>query len=101
MSKLVRDLIPEVIPEDKRDLFRFSTLNEKEYREHLNKKLLEEVNEFLEVENMEELADIFEVIDAIMKLNQFDREELRAVQESKREKRGGFEKRLLMESANS
>jgi len=101
MSKLVRDLIPKVIPEDKMDLYRFSTLNEDEYRKHLNNKLLEEVHEFLEDENMEELADIFEVIDAIIKLNNFDRKELSSVQDNKREKRGGFEKRIFMEVVSS
>ncbi len=101
MSKLVRDLIPEVIPEDKLDLYRFSTLNEEDYRTHLNNKLLEEVKEYLEAENMEELADIFEVIDSIIKLNNFDRNELSAVQKSKKEKRGGFEKRIFMEVVDS
>lgn len=101
MSKLVRDLIPEVIPEDKMELYRFSTLNEEEYRKRLNEKLLEEVHEYLEDENMEELADIFEVIDAIITLKKFDRKELLTVQENKREKRGGFKKRIFMEVISS
>ena len=57
MSKLVRDLIPEVIPENKRDMYRFSTLDKEEYRKHLNQKLLEEANEYIEEENIEELAE--------------------------------------------
>ena len=101
MSKLVRDLIPKVIPEDKLKLYNFSTLDEKEYKKQLNQKLLEEVNEYLEAENIEELADILEVIDAIIQLNNFDREELKTVKENKKNKRGGFAKRIFMEVVES
>lgn len=97
MSKLVRDLIPNVIPTDKLNLYKFSEVSEEHYKSLLKDKLVEEVKEFLEAENMEELADIFEVIDAIMKLKNFDESEVLAIQKKKREDRGGFEKRLLME----
>lgn len=101
MSKLVRDLIPEVIPEDKQNLFRFTVLDDAEYRKQLNLKLKEEVNEYLEAENIEELADILEVVDALIKLNNFDRKELNEMKEDKKKNRGGFEKRLLMENIAS
>lgn len=101
MSKLVRDLIPNVVPQDKQHLYKFSTVNEKQYTDLLKNKLLEEVNEYLEAENKEELADILEVMDAIMKLMNFDKEEVLAIQKQKREERGGFEKRILMERISS
>ncbi len=97
MAKLVRDLIPAVIPEDKLSLYKFSEVNAEHYEILLKEKLVEEVHEFLEAENMEELADIFEVIDAIMKLKNFNEPEVLEIQKKKRELRGGFEKRLLME----
>jgi len=98
MSKLVRDLIPDVIPHDRTHLYRFKEVSEDEYGRLLKQKLVEEVHEFLEAENVEELADIYEVIDALIKLKQFDKEQILQVQQKKRKKRGGFEKRLLMEN---
>ncbi len=97
MSKLVRDLIPEVIPENKRAMYRFSTLDKEEYRKHLNQKLLEEANEYIEEENIEELADLLEVVDALKKLNGFDSEEIERVKTEKKAKRGGFEKGIFLE----
>ena len=97
MGKLVRDYIPEIIPAEKSHLFRFTTLAEPEYGERLKAKLLEEIGEYLEAENIEELADVYEVLEAIIKLKQFDLEEVKQAQQQKRIKRGGFEKRLLME----
>lgn len=97
MKKLVRDLIPQVIPEDKISMYKFSQAEITEYKHYLNDKLLEEVKEFLEAENIEELADIFEVIEAIIKHHKFNKDEIRKVQTNKKETRGGFEKRLVME----
>jgi predicted house-cleaning noncanonical NTP pyrophosphatase (MazG superfamily) len=97
MAKLVRDLIPNVIPADKQHLYKFSTVDKEKYAVLLKNKLVEEVNEYLEAENKEELADILEVMDALMKLQDFKKEEVLAIQKQKREERGGFEKQLLME----
>jgi predicted house-cleaning noncanonical NTP pyrophosphatase (MazG superfamily) len=97
MAKLVRDYIPELIPKEKSHLFRFTTLAEQEYGERLNEKLLEEIGEYLEAESVEELADVFEVLEAIITLKQLDLDEVKQLQKQKRMLRGGFEKRLLME----
>lgn len=97
MIKLVRDHIPEIVPTDKQHLYKFSTVNEEQYAVLLKNKLLEEVNEYLVAENKEELADILEVMDALMKLMNFDKEVVLAIQKRKRDECGGFEKRILME----
>ena len=57
MSKLVRDLIPNVIPVDKLCLYKFSIVDKEQYAFLLRNKLQEEV----ESEDKEELADILEV----------------------------------------
>ena len=60
----------------------------------LIKKLKEEVGEFLEEKNTEELADIIEVVNAIKKLSEFENvEEIRL---KKLEEKGGFEKRIIL-----
>ncbi len=96
-SKLVRDNIPKIISDFQLDRFRFVTLSDEEYAKQLKKKLLEEVEEYLQDENMEELADIYEVLDAIVQFKKFDPNEIFKVKQKKLNERGGFEKRLLME----
>ncbi len=96
-SKLVRDNIPKIISDSQLDRFRFVTLSDEEYAKQLKKKLLEEVEEYLQEENMEELADIYEVLDAIVQFKKFDPNEILKVKQKKLNERGGFEKRLLME----
>lgn len=98
MFKLVRDLIPHVIPSDKLSLYNFSIANEHEYSCYLEDKLLEEVNEYIEDKNEEELADILEVIDAIIVNKGFNKERILLIKEYKKIKRGGFEKRIIMET---
>ncbi|MCB1148876.1 MAG: phosphoribosyl-ATP pyrophosphohydrolase [Chlamydiia bacterium] len=98
MSKLVRDLIPDVIPEEKRSLYRFTELDPSDYRKRLKEKLLEEVEEFFAAENSEEIADIYEVLDALMKDLGIEKSEALKIQQEKKLKRGGFEKKLLMET---
>jgi predicted house-cleaning noncanonical NTP pyrophosphatase (MazG superfamily) len=98
MSKLVRDFIPKVIPADKQHLYKFSVVEDKEeYSKLLKNKLVEEVNEYLEDENEQEIADILEVLDAIMKLKNFNKEKVLTIKEAKKLERGGFEKQILME----
>ena len=68
MSKLARDLISNIIPIEILHLYRFSIVDTEQYSILLKNKLQEEVNEYIESENEEELADILEVIDAIITL---------------------------------
>lgn len=97
MSKLVRDKIPEIIPEAQRGEFRFTEMNELQYHVALRDKLLEEVEEFLADESLEELADVFEVIDAILELKGWTRTQVYTAQQDKARQRGKFAKRLLMQ----
>lgn len=63
-DKLVRDKIPEIIADSgKKATFRVA--GKDEYISYLEKKLDEEVAEFHESKSIEELVDIYEVIDAL------------------------------------
>lgn len=66
-NKLVRDKIPENIDKMEGRKANYKILEDKEYREELDKKLFEEAHEFIEEHSIEELADLMEVIFAIMK----------------------------------
>jgi predicted house-cleaning noncanonical NTP pyrophosphatase (MazG superfamily) len=94
-NKLVRDRIPEIIGRSGRKA-ESKVLVAAEYQQCLDEKLTEELQEYLTSGNIEELADLQEVIYAIvehrgMKLRDFEKVRL-----EKREERGGFTKRLFL-----
>jgi len=94
-NKLVRDKIPEIIKTGGENPI-VTVLDKTEYIEALNKKLIEEVNEYQESKDIEELADILEVICAICETKEISFEQLQSLQAQKRKKRGGFSKRLFL-----
>lgn len=95
-NKLVRDKIPEIIKkENRRPITRL--LKNEEYINELNKKLQEEVKEYLEDNNVEELADIVEVIYGILDSKNVTIEESETIRKSKVEKRGAFKERIFLE----
>jgi predicted house-cleaning noncanonical NTP pyrophosphatase (MazG superfamily) len=100
VAKLVRDKIAkEMIANEKAG---HRVLNDKEYIEELKKKILEEVKELLPVKKkdkiIKELADIQEIIDAMIKALKVSKKELRAKQKKENEKSGAFKTRLYVES---
>ncbi len=97
-NKLVRDRIPEII-ETKGQTCKTHIAEEIEYTTKLKEKLQEEAAEFAKDDNIEELADLMEVVEAIKKLKGFDSAELEKVRLEKHEKRGGFEKRIILEES--
>lgn len=64
-DKLVRDKIPEIIEREGKKAH-FRVLDKSEYKEYLEKKLDEEVAEFHESKSVEELADVVEVLLALI-----------------------------------
>ena len=65
--KLSRDFIPELCKK-KNFAATFYVADDVEYRTRLRDKLQEEVDEYLEDNNLEELADILEVVHALARL---------------------------------
>lgn len=94
-NKLVRDRIPEIIQASGRTCS-FETLTTEEYIKMLDAKLNEELSEYQESKSLEELADLLEVMGAVVKARGYTWEELTAIRKKKREARGGFEKRILL-----
>lgn len=92
-NKLVRDKIPELldsenIPYEKR------IAEESEYEIELIKKFDEEVKEFLVAGEIEELADVIEVIEAIKKLEVY--KSVEEVRINKFNEKGGFENKIIL-----
>ena len=92
-DKLIRDRIPEII-EAEGNKCTVSVLSDKEYKDKLAAKLVEEAEEFLESRSEEEMADVLEVFMAIAKAYGF--KSIESIREKKKVKRGGFEKKLLL-----
>ena len=96
-NKLVRDKIPEEINSEQGRKCKYRILNDTEYLKELNKKVLEEANEFIEENSIEELGDLMEVINAIMKLKGYNMKDIERVMKAKEEKKGAFNNKIFLE----
>lgn len=94
-NKLVRDHIPEII-EASGKTCSTEILSDNEYLRMIDAKLDEELAEYHKDQNIEELADLIEVIYAAAKARGYTLEELERVRAEKAAKRGGFDKRILL-----
>jgi len=91
-NKLVRDRIPEIIEANGQTCV-CRTLDEPAYIAALDEKLNEELAEYQRDKSMEELADLLEVIRAVIQARGSTYEEVEAIRLDKAQKRGGFHKR--------
>ena len=96
-NKLVRDKIPEIIEQDNKECS-VRILDDSEYLAMIDAKLDEELAEYHKDQNLEELADVLEVLYAATKARGYSIEELEACRAKKAEKRGAFEKKIFLES---
>ena len=94
-NKAIRDQIPEIIQKDGHTC-NIQTLSDEKFLVEIEKKLSEEVAEYQNDKNPEELADILEVIYAIAQLKGISKEELEKIRIKKLQDRGGFEKNLFL-----
>jgi len=94
-NKLVRDRIPDIIMASGRTCLTV-TLSEQDYLSMIDAKLDEELAEYHKDQNIEELADLLEVIRAAAVARGYTLEDLERVRAEKNAKRGGFEKRILL-----
>ena len=93
--KLVRDRIPEIIEASGKSCVT-EILSDADYLELLDAKLDEELAEYHKDQNVEELADLLEVIYAAAKARGYTLEQLEVVRAEKASKRGAFEKKILL-----
>lgn len=93
--KVVRDKIPEIIWNSGRECA-VKELSDHEFLVELERKLGEELAEYLESKELEELADLLEIISRIAELRSSSKESLEALRLQKKLQKGGFEKNLLL-----
>lgn len=98
-NKLVRDRIPERI-ESSGQICHVEVLSHPEFEQALRQKLIEEAQEVATATTVEqlvqELADVREVLDALIASHDISEKTIAEAQRQKREERGGFQQRLKL-----
>ena len=94
-DKLVRDNIPQII-ENSGNKCEVEIVSDEIALDYLYKKLQEEVDELLEDKNLEEIADVVEVLFAIGRKYGYSEEDILNKRCEKREKSGGFEDNIVL-----
>lgn len=99
-KKLIRDNIPEIIEKNwgKADCY---VAGEVEYRDELFRKFLEEAEEVVAEKNnkeklKEEIWDLLEVLEAVLKLENIEMSEILEIKEEKKKKNWWFDKRIIL-----
>ena len=94
-NKAIRDKIPEIIKESGKNC-NVKKLKDSEFLVELEKKLIEELTEYQESKDVEELADMLEVIYRISELRGITSNELENIKNEKAKKRGKFNDNLFL-----
>ena len=95
-NKLVRDKIPDEINEMEGRKANYRILDDDEYLQELDRKLFEEAHEFVEEHSVEELADLMEVIFAIMKTKNISIDDVKDARKIKNNKKGKFKDKVYL-----
>lgn len=103
MGKLIRDGIPDLIQRSGRTPV-LSVLGESEFRSALRDKLDEEANELRSADTrdevLDEAADVLEVLTEIVAMHNISLDAVVVRAHAKRSQRGGFTRRLWLESVD-
>lgn len=94
-DKLVRDKIPEIIEDDGKE-YKMEVMDDEEYKEYLKDKLLEETEEYLRSGEVDELADVFEVVKSIAEDEGLGIADLEEMRKEKAKERGRFKKKIKL-----
>ena len=94
-NKLVRDKIPQIIEQSGKQAI-IKKVSGKAYLESLNTKLGEELQEYLDSQSVEELADLVEVVYAILDDKNISLQEFELIRKQKVQERGAFKEKLLL-----
>lgn len=93
-NKLVRDKIPQIIEQSGKQAI-IEEVSGQEYLGLLNAKLGEELQEYLDSESIEELADLVEIVYAILEHKDVSLQEFEGIRRQKVNERGAFKEKLV------
>jgi predicted house-cleaning noncanonical NTP pyrophosphatase (MazG superfamily) len=95
-NKLIRDKIPDIIKSNGNTPI-YHILSQEEYLKELDRKLKEEVKEYIKDKSLEELADVLEVLRAICVARGYTLDEFEKVRNDKVQARGEFKDKIYLE----
>jgi predicted house-cleaning noncanonical NTP pyrophosphatase (MazG superfamily) len=99
-NKLVRDNIPAIIKESGKECD-VRVLGDREFKRALVTKVVEEGQELMQASNrhelVDELGDLYEVIEKIMMVYKIDKREIDDHRIKKNISKGGFDERIFLE----
>ena len=100
-NKLVRDNIPNIIKDSGKECVT-KVLTEREFKRALVTKVVEEGQELMQASNrhelVDELGDLYEVIEKIMMVYKIDKHEIDKHRIKKNMSKGGFDERIFLET---
>lgn len=102
-GRLVRDFIPELVKEAGHDVT-FRALSADEKPRFLKEKVLAEATQLRDADmgaEKEEIADVLETLETLIRARGFDRETLKQIKDAKRKRRGGFERGWVVEETHT
>jgi predicted house-cleaning noncanonical NTP pyrophosphatase (MazG superfamily) len=94
-NKIIRDNIPEIIQQSGKQ-YTIETVEDKDAVKYLIDKLFEEATELKNKFSIEEIADLQEVLDAIIDKSGVEKSELATIKRDKHKERGGFNKNIIL-----
>ncbi|MEM1170535.1 MAG: nucleoside triphosphate pyrophosphohydrolase [Cyanobacteria bacterium P01_H01_bin.35] len=97
-KKLVRDRIPEILHKSGLEC-KTVTLSKIEYQQALRRKIIEEAQEVATANNTDlviEIADLLEVVDALLKSYGISHHQVGLEQDKKRASKGDFENQTML-----
>lgn len=92
----MRDKIPDIIRENNKEPYTH-VASENEFKLLVLSKLTEELEEFKANPNEEELADLLEVIEGMATAFHLDINKILELKAKKKQRRGGFKDRIVLE----
>jgi len=102
-NKLIRDNVPEVIKASGK-ICKVSVLDQEEYIQEIRRKIVEEAIELNEAtskaEMIEELADLYELLDYLLIEYKIDLLKVKKRRIQKNMEKGGFDSRLFLHSVS-
>lgn len=99
VEKLVRDNIPAIIVENG-GMPNFRFMDDDEFLRALEEKLQEEVGEYMQEKNLDELADVFQVVVCLSEILGGGQRELEYLCDERRRERGKFDSHIFLESVD-
>lgn len=94
-NKLVRDFIPDII-KAQGNIPDIKILSSEDFSKALDKKLFEETQEYLSSGDVEELADIFQVIIAIINERGLTFDQFESIRKEKAREKGEFNNHIFL-----